>query len=139
MANGLTCGQGLAEQSMLPARLGELIASVSEILELHTKALDLRDENSKREYEVYLDLARRHQKAATQLQAIARQMAGYRDLPMGRHDPEAMSAPEVAGAFEQFVSVEQELLALLQSRVQQNRHTLTEMREPNPAAKRYRS
>jgi hypothetical protein len=133
MANEPTCGLGLAEHSVLPARLGELIALVSEVLELHMKALDLRDENSKREYEAYLDLARKHRKAATQLQAIARQMAGYRDLPMGRHDPEAMSAPEVVEAFERFVSAEEEALMLLQSRMQEDRQLLAEMREPNPA------
>ena len=41
MKNEPTCGQGLAEHSVLPAKVGELIASLAEILEFHTKALDL--------------------------------------------------------------------------------------------------
>jgi len=37
MANPRTCGQGLAEHSPLPAKLGELTATVAEILERHMK------------------------------------------------------------------------------------------------------
>jgi hypothetical protein len=39
-----TCGQGLAANATLPAKLGELMASVARVLETHTKALDLNDE-----------------------------------------------------------------------------------------------
>lgn len=122
-----TCGKGLAEHSVLPAKLGELTAAVAEILEIHRKALDLSDENSKKEDEAYQELAQQHRQIAAQLQATARQMAGYRDLPMGRHDPKAMAAPEAREAFETFVRLEQELLALLQKRVAQDGKMLIEM------------
>jgi hypothetical protein len=44
-----TCGKGLAEQSVLPAKLGQLMASLAENLEVHLKALDLTDENARQE------------------------------------------------------------------------------------------
>jgi hypothetical protein len=122
-----TCGKGLAEHSVLPAKMGELIAAMAENLELHMKALDVTDENSKKEYDAYLQLAGEHRQIATQLQAIAKQMSAYRDLPMGRHDHKAMSAPEVREAFKRFVDLERELLALLQSRVEQDQRMLSEM------------
>jgi hypothetical protein len=127
MVNPRTCGQGLAQHSPLPEKLGELTAAVAGILERHMAALDLRDESSKREYDAYLDLVTKHQKAAARLQEIAAQMAGYRDLPMGRHDPEATASPEVIEAFEQFVRLEQELAALLQTRLEEDRHMLADM------------
>ena len=36
MADQPTCGQGLAEHSSLPAKLGQRTASVVELLEVHT-------------------------------------------------------------------------------------------------------
>src|SRR5688572_3225526 len=127
MENQPTCGRGLAEHAVLPAKLGELIGALAENLETHMKALDLKDENSRKEYDAYRELATDHRKIATALQATARQMAGYRDLPMGRHDQKAMSAPNVREAFEKFVRLEQELLALLQGRLEQDRRMLVEM------------
>jgi hypothetical protein len=51
------------------------------------EALDLTDDHSREEHEAYRELARGHRKIAAELRATARRMAGYRDLPMGRHDP----------------------------------------------------
>jgi hypothetical protein len=128
MTEQRTCGQGLAEHSALPAKLGELTAAVAEILASHTSALDLEDDNSREENRVYQKLVDAHRRTAAQLRATGEEMAGYRDLPMGRHDPQAVSSPEVAGAFENFVKIEQELLALLRERVVQDQTMLGEMR-----------
>jgi hypothetical protein len=54
-------------------------------------------------------------------------MAGYRDLPMGRHEEKAMSSPRFREAFEKFVTREQELQALLQKRIEGDRQMLIEM------------
>lgn len=54
-------------------------------------------------------------------------MAGYRDLPMGRHDGEAMARPQVRAAFGRFVTREQELLALLRERVEKDGKMLATM------------
>jgi len=108
-----TCGKGLAENSALPAKLGELIAAMAQNLEVHMKALDLTDQNSRAEYAAYESLVVGQKQVANQLQAIANEMSGYRHLPMGRHDERATTHPRVHAAFEQFVNHKQELLALL--------------------------
>lgn len=77
--------------------------------------------------DAYLDLAEQHRESAARLQAAARQMAGYRDLPMGRHDFQAMSGPEPPAAFETFVRREEELLAMLRKRLEQDRRMLSQM------------
>jgi len=112
-----TCGQGLAENSVLPAKLGELINSMAEILEIHMGALDLQDNASRLEHEAYRELAREQRKTAGALKETARRMAGYRDLPMGAHDWSVMSSPRAVAALENFVKLEEELVALLQQRV----------------------
>jgi hypothetical protein len=122
-----TCGQGLAANSALPAKLGELTAAVAEVLETHTKALDLEDENARQEHAAYLKLAEEQRQTAARLLTTGEEMAGYRDLPEARHDPNAMRSPQVAATFERFVKVEQELLALLEERVEQDRAMLREM------------
>jgi hypothetical protein len=122
-----TCGQGLAENSVLPAKLGELIAALAENLEVHMKALDPKDKNARKEHDAYRKLATELRRIGDELEAIAAEMARYRDLPMGRHDEKAMSAPPVRTAFEKFVTLEQDLGALFQKKVEQDRPMLSAM------------
>jgi hypothetical protein len=53
-----TCGQGLAENSVLPEKIGSLIAAMAKNLELHMNALDLTDPDSRAEYAAYEKLAK---------------------------------------------------------------------------------
>jgi hypothetical protein len=123
-----TCGQGLAENSVLPAKLGELIGAMAEILEIHMGALDLQDNETRLEHEAYRELASEHRRIATGLRETARRMAGYRDLPMGRHDRSVMSSPKAVEAFEKFVKLEEELQAMLPKRLEADRKMISEMR-----------
>jgi hypothetical protein len=134
MENQPTCGNGLAERSVLPAKLGELTGAAAENLEVHMRALDLNDERSRQEHDVYSALAKAHRRIAAELGETARQMAGYRDLPMGKHDPKAMSSPRVLESFERFVQLEQEFLTLLQMKLEQDRGMLHAMRRAGAAA-----
>jgi hypothetical protein len=124
-----TCGQGLAEHSALPSKLGELAASLANNLEAHTTALDLSDDRSRQEHDLYLKLVQEHRAIAARLEAVGKEMAGAHDLPMGTHDLEALSSPNVAAAFERFVRVEQELLALLERSVERDQSMLAQMRD----------
>jgi hypothetical protein len=119
-----SCGSGLAENAPLAARLGELAAALAENLEVHMTTLDLDDEDARREHDVYRKLAQAHREAAARLQTVSAAMAGQRNLPMGRHDQEAVSSPKVTGAFERFVESERQLLALLQQRLRQDQAML---------------
>jgi hypothetical protein len=114
MDDAPSCGKGLAEHSLLVAKLGELTAAVAENLELHTRSLDPGDEAAREERTAYQELVTRHRAIASQLDLTARRMAGYRDLPMARHDEAALSDERVVNAFVQLVARERELLELLQ-------------------------
>ena len=122
-----TCGQGLADTSALQAKLGVLVAAAATVLELHMTALDLSDDNSQRELTAYRHLAQQHRAIATQLESTSAQMAGYRDLPMGRHDTSVMMDPKMREAFAKFVEAEGDLGALLQHRVEEDRAMLESM------------
>jgi hypothetical protein len=134
VADQPTCGQGLAHNSTVPATLAELTAALAANLEEHVPALDLEDPAARAEHEVYERVARRLRAGAEELGAAAREMAGARDLPMGRHDMRAMTGPENLQAFERYVGVEEELLALLDARREQDRGMLAAMREAIAAA-----
>jgi hypothetical protein len=84
-----TCGKGLAERSVLPARLSALCAAMADVLEQHQQALDLTDANARTEREAYQVLARDYRNIATQLQNTADRMASYQNLPAARHDTRA--------------------------------------------------
>ena len=114
-----TCGEGLAANAVLPAKLAELMAAQAEVLERHTRALDLTDATSQNELDAYTKLERAHRDVAGELADLAEEMAGYRDLPMGRHDTTVMADPKgQTEAFRRFVAVERDLLALLQTKLE---------------------
>jgi hypothetical protein len=121
-----TCGRGLAEHSALPARLAEVTEAMAGNLQAHMQALELDDEAARQEHAVYLRLAEEQRQAAARLRAVAGEMAAARDLPMGRHDESAMTSPEVADAFKQFVKAKQDLLVLLQGMAEDDRRMLAE-------------
>lgn len=123
-----TCGKGLAEHSALPAKLADLEDALAENLELHQKTLDLSDGNSRKELDAYVRLAREHRSIAAQMRETARHMASYRDLPMGRHDEQALADPKLFEAFERFAQVEEELLTQLEAAVERDRQMLAAVR-----------
>jgi hypothetical protein len=125
-----TCGKGLAENSTLPAKLADVIESMARVLETHMEALDLTDDDSRLEHEAHRELAKELGKIAAELQATSRRMAGYRDLPMGRHDPQRMAGSNAREAFGRFVAHKEELLGLLRTRLEAEWAMLKEMRGP---------
>jgi len=122
-----TCGQGLASRSSLPGKLGELLAALARILEVHMRALDAADADAKKELDAYATLVTAHRDVADRLSGIAVQMADYRALPMAAHDEAAMSDAVAHKAFENFVRLEQELATLLQEQLAEDQEMLQQM------------
>jgi len=119
-----TCGQGLAERSALPAKLGALSAAMADNLEKHQRTLDFTDNNARAEHDAYDAVATALRNAATQLHETAERMASYRNLPMPRHDSSAMTSPEIRDAFATFIERERDLSVLLNTFIQQDRAML---------------
>jgi hypothetical protein len=92
-----TCGQGLAQHAAIPRLVGALLDSIADNLTAHLPGLVTTDEDSRREKRVYQQLAERHRQIAAMLDAIAEDMAGHEDLPMGAHDLETQ--PSVRRGF----------------------------------------
>jgi hypothetical protein len=128
MAEPQTCGQGLAEHSALPRKLGELTEALAENLEIHMRALDPADEAAQAEHTAYASLVARHRGIAAELRSVSEEMAGHRDLPMGRHDEAVMSSPEVLDAFARFVGAEREVATLLEGWLEHDEAMLREAR-----------
>ena len=124
-----TCGKGLAEHSVIPAKMAELIDALAANLDAHMPSIDRSDENGQREHEAYARLHREFGQVARELHATARQMASYRDLPMARHHMEVMASSQVRESFETYVRVQKELLANLQAAVDRDGAMLAAMTE----------
>jgi hypothetical protein len=131
MQNNPTCGKGLAENSILPGKLGELAAAMAENFEVHMRALDVDDPFSRQEYEVYVQLANEQRETAARLLATANEMAGARDLPMGPHSFNDGLNSQALAAFEKVVKIKAELLALLRQSTERDEAVLTQMRSAN--------
>ena len=116
-----TCGRGLAANAVLPAELAEVIAAFAGVLESHIAALDPTDPHAIAERDAYTTLVEAHRGIAYDLARLAETMAGYRDLPMARHDPAILASPHgQSAAFWKFVEKERELLDLLRAKVAQD-------------------
>jgi hypothetical protein len=125
VADQPTCGQGLAQNAVVPAGLAAVAGGLARNLEVHMNALDLDDPPAAEEHAVYERLAALLRRAEGDLDTAAAEMARARDLPMGRHDMAAMTSPEVLDAFERHGAAEEALHALLGER----RAALTQMLE----------
>jgi hypothetical protein len=120
-----TCGKGIAAAADLPARLGTLLAARGEVLERHTRALDLKDANARQEFDAYADLVRRHRAIAAELDELAQQMRSYRDLPMGPHDMTVMMDPKgQMAAFAEYVEIERELAGYFAAKLKEDEQML---------------
>lgn len=113
MADLLTCGHGLAERSRLPLVLAGLFDHSAENLEVHLETLGVTEEHARTERDVWLRVGAQHRSIAVQLRATGEFIAQYRDLPMTRHDVEALFSSRVIAAFERFAAAEQAVAALL--------------------------
>jgi hypothetical protein len=125
-----TCGEGLAERSVLQAKLGDLLDALAENLEVHQFALDLNDEKAGEEFDAYVKLAGKQREIAALLRRTAERMAKYSALPMGKHDPHVMADPKLRRAFAKVVRLEQEIIGLLTSAADGDRRMLDSMRQP---------
>lgn len=119
-----TCGKGLAEYSTLPARMGAIASAMAEVLAHHQRSLDPKDA----EYDAYGGLVHDFRALGVSLDAVAKKMAGYRDLPMADHDISVLASPESARTFAAFVDAERALLALLQTSTERDESMLATMR-----------
>jgi hypothetical protein len=124
-----TCGKGLADNAVVPGALAGVAGRLAGNLEVHMRALDRDDPAAAREHDVYERVARGLRGAAADLQDAATEMAAARELPMGRHDAEAMTSRDVLVAFERYVEAEDELRALLDARREALTQMLAGMRE----------
>ena len=122
-----TCGKGLAEHAAVPARIGDVIAAMADVLDVHQQALDLTDQNARLEHHAYVTLVLELRSIAAQLAATAGRMAGYRGLPMGRHDEQKMSGPDAVATLEHLVQTERALLARLTETLREHQSIFDEM------------
>ena len=117
MAQEPTCGQGLAEHAALPAAIADLTAALADNLEAHMHALDLSDDAARAEHDVWGGLVAQHRRIAAELRDAGEEMGAHADLPMGRHDPEALTSPQVRDAFERLIAAERALVGVLRERI----------------------
>ncbi len=101
-----TCGMGLALGSEVPARMADLLSVMARNLELHMRSLDGNDPVASEELIAYEKLTGRMRDVSGYLEALAGEMAGYRDLPMPHHNEAALNTPEVRATFEELVAQE---------------------------------
>lgn len=118
-------GKVPADHSVLPARLGALMASVAEIIELHMKALDLKNKKARKEYKSYARLAKEHRDISLSLQGIAGELERFRKMAQGKANADALSDANILAAFEKFMKAEKKLIGLLQKRMHRNLKTLS--------------
>src|SRR5262245_52400340 len=131
MSDEQTCGKGLAENAVLPAKLAELIESQAAVLEHHMSSLDRAQPAGRAEYDAYESLVTQHRRIARLLAQTAENMTSSRDLPTAGHNIDALSNAIAVAVFQKFVQREEELAAMLKRRVEGHLTMLQSMNKPN--------
>jgi hypothetical protein len=127
-----TCGAGLAAHSALPRQIGAVAAAMSELLRVHTLALDSREEAGRREVEAYTSLSRTYEDIASKLRSLAEEAEGYSSLAAAEHDMAFMTGSRPLEAFEALVRAKRDLAALLSASAAGEEAMLAEMRRASP-------
>lgn len=128
-----TCGIGLAQHATIPLKIGTMFEGLAETLELHRKMLVLDDANSKKEDEVYRELAASWREIAELVMTTAAGMKAAHDLPMGAHDESAWSGDHLR-AFEKFTRAQSEVLLLTRIAAERDETMLASMEKGNGAS-----
>jgi hypothetical protein len=120
-----TCGAGLAQQAVLPAKIAKLFAALAEVLERHRGTLVQSDPHACGEDEAYGELAASYREIARLVERAAARMLSYRELPTPAHDESAFGPQQQA--FEALVRAQDELLATLRFAAESDHEMLAEM------------
>ena len=123
-----TCGKGLAANAVLPERLAALMTAMAAMLENHVRALDPDETSGRLERDAYVRLVREQRTLASGLEALARAMDGYRDLPVAKHDMVPLTDQTSREMLSAFIQAEEDVLTLLRDRTQEHRAMLNEIR-----------
>jgi hypothetical protein len=118
MSEQQTCGKGLAEHAVLPAKIAAVATAMAAMFEQHRTSLDADEPSGRAEDDAYRTLAHDFRAIASMLETTAARMASYRDLPMATHDEAALSTAEAVATFEALINAERELLQQLQQSVE---------------------
>lgn len=130
LAEPATCGAGVAQHASIPLKLADMFDGLSETLDLHrTMLVTTADEHSRREDAVYQELATQWRQIASLVRTTARMMREQRELPMGAHDESAWGERHLR-AFEQFVTSQSQVLALLRVAAEHDEQMLASMKSP---------
>jgi uncharacterized protein YndB with AHSA1/START domain len=123
-----TCGMGIAQNAIVPRRVAAYLTELAVTLELHRAMLVPGDTNSKREDDVYRELAASYRDIARTMKATADRMSAQRDLPMGAHD-ESKSMERHLKAFGRFVHEQGALASVLRVAAERDEKILSSMQK----------
>lgn len=122
-----TRGEGLARGAAFPEKIATLMTAMANMLENHTRSLDVGNANAQIEREAYCRLVADQRAIASSLSALAAMMEASRDLPPAPHDEAALTDEMSIDAFRAFIGAEEDLMGLLQESISENRAMLGEM------------
>lgn len=122
-----TCGQGLAANSWLPAKLSDVISAMADVLENHKSALNVDEATGRQEFDAYASLVNKYGEIADRLDEAAAEMKGYRDLAMAEHDKSVMTSSQSLTVFQRLVKAKEELRQMLDETSSQDAKLLAQM------------
>jgi uncharacterized protein YndB with AHSA1/START domain len=123
-----TCGVGVAQHATIPLKIGTMFEGLAATLDLHRKMLVHGDANSKKEDQVYRELAASWREIAKLVRATATRMKAAHDLPMGAHD-EAAWGDDHLRAFEKFTRAQSEVAAMTRIAAERDEKMLASMKK----------
>ena len=122
-----TCGEGSAVNAVVPERIAALLSTMANVLQNHTRALNVDNANARRERDTYERLVSDQRAIASSLSALVAAMRASRELPPAPHDEHVLADQRSIDVFGEFIAAEEEMLVLLQEGVSSHRTMLSAM------------
>ncbi|MGQ0506009.1 MAG: hypothetical protein ACT4TC_11905 [Myxococcaceae bacterium] len=110
----ITCGQWMASKAPLPAKLGELMASIADNMDSHAKWTSAsKDKNAKKEVEIVSKVAKTHRDLGTNYTRLSEEMTKHKDLPAVQHDPKAMDMAKMTEGMTKQIKLQREMAQMI--------------------------
>ena len=111
-----TCGEGLAANAVVPEKIAALFSAMADLLQNHTRSLDVGNANARLENDAYEHLVTDQCAIASTLRALGAKMKGYRDLPPTPHDMRVLADQRSVDVFGAFIGAEEKSTSLCSRR-----------------------
>ncbi len=112
MPEHMTCGQMMAAESAMPAKMNELMTAIADGMEMHAKWSGTANKVAKGEHDAMMKIAKDHRQMGAMMKSTSEEMMKQKNLASAPHDMKAMD-PKMGETMTKQVTLEREMATMM--------------------------